>query len=454
MNRNLNKESLLAVYISKGINKKVNYYCFPIIKKEKWLKGAKTKYDIPQYIEGIPEGFAIFCTTKEAGKVRKYQERIERKKKEKETNEAIKAIKNNNIIGEVEDMDVINKRLIVGAINNINKKEDDNNKENMDEEKEYEDNDNENSITEELLEPLPRVDHKYCYICKTKFEKYINHIKSNSHFDNLYRHKSLFVKIKKSFEKIINFWEINNKNIKLRNSGINKNTLLPSTKIEENPIKENIYQNKKFSIINLFDNKKREIINSSKKSKRFYKINNNFSNIDLNKKLKFNKKEKYFSNKKEIHPSFNRIILNKNGNSEHIINLTINKNINKNIFINNAINEQGIKKENEFNYKIKTINYINICEKDEERSMKTFNDNQIQLYKEERIQPKFVTKSYPKFSTLPFNSTKSKKRKKNDLLKGTDIFVISHKKIDLDYFPILNFESSNKLINKTIILFK
>ena len=80
------------------MNKKVNYYCFPTIKKEKWLKGAKTRYDIPQYIEGIPEGFAIFCTTKEAGKVRKYQERIERKKKEKETNEAIKAIKNNNIL--------------------------------------------------------------------------------------------------------------------------------------------------------------------------------------------------------------------------------------------------------------------------------------------------------------------------------------------------------------------
>ena len=87
--------------------------------------------------------------------------------------------------------------------------------------------------------------------------------------------------------------------------------------------------------------------------------------------------------------------------------------------------------------------------------MTTFNDNQIQLYKEERIQPKFVTKSYKKFSTSQFNSiTKQKKRKKNDLLKGNDIFVISPKKIDLDYFPILNFESSNKLINKSIILFK
>ena len=442
------------------MNTKVNYYCFDKIKKERWLKGAKTKYDIPQYIEGIPEGFAIFCTTKEAGKVRKYQERIERKnklKKEKEANEAEKAIKNNEITREVEDMDVINKRLMAGAFN-INKKEEKNNKENMDEEKEYEDNDNGNSISDELQEPLPRVEHKYCYICKTKFEKYIKHIKSSTHFENLYRHKNLFVKIKKSFERIIHFWEINGKNINLgnygRNKKANKNTLLPSMKTEESPRQEKIYQNQKFAIISSFNNKKEGNVNSSRKSKKLYKINK-LSNIDLNKKLKFNKKENYYSNKKEIHPSFNGIILNKNGNGEHIINLTINKNINKNIFINNTINDQSIKKEKEFNYKIKTINYININEKEGERSMTTFNDNQIQLYKEERIQPKFVTKSYKKFSTSQFNSiTKQKKRKKNDLLKGNDIFVISPKKIDLDYFPILNFESSNKLINKSIILFK
>ena len=94
------------------MNKKVNYYSFPIIKKEKWLKGAKTKYDIPQYIEGIPEGFAIFCTTKEAGKVRKYQERIERKNKMKEAKEAAKIKNNNDINREVEDMDVTTKFIL------------------------------------------------------------------------------------------------------------------------------------------------------------------------------------------------------------------------------------------------------------------------------------------------------------------------------------------------------
>ena len=136
LSSNVNKESLLAVYISKGVNKKVNYYSFPIIKKERWLKGAKTKYDIPQYIEGIPEGFAIFCTTKEAGKVRKYQEQIEKRNKSKNKNEADNKKNdgkdiNEDINKEVEDMEVVNKRMIAGAMkmdeNEINKKNENNN---------------------------------------------------------------------------------------------------------------------------------------------------------------------------------------------------------------------------------------------------------------------------------------------------------------------------------------
>ena len=457
LNQNVNKESLLAVYISKGINKKVNYYSFPIIKKEKWLKGAKTKYDIPQYIEGIPEGFAIFCTTKEAGKVRKYQERIERKNKlkEKEKKEATKNINNNDINREVEDMDVINKRLIVGAINNnINEKVTKNHKENTEEEKESDDNDSNNSIIDEIQEPLPRADHKYCYICKTKFEKYLKHIKSDTHFDNLYRHKNLFVKIRKSFEKIINFWEINGRNKKLNNLGKNQNVLFSNSKTEETSIKDKITQNKKFNIINLFDNKKKRNINN-KKNRRSYKINNSIKNIDLNHNLNYNKMGKYFQNKKEVHPTFNKIILNKNENNEHIINLTINNNINKNIFINNSINEQMIKNELDLNYQINTINYININKNDNNTDNKTFNDNQIQISKEEKIQPKFVTKHYPKFPALVLNSIpKSRKRKKNEIIKNSEIFVINPKKIDFDYFPVLNVENSGKLINKTLLSFK
>ena len=438
MNRNLNKESLLAVYISKGINKKVNYYCFPIIKKEKWLKGAKTKYDIPQYIEGIPEGFAIFCTTKEAGKVRKYQERIERKNrmKEKEIFDK-KKITNNELNREVEDMDVINKRLIVGAINNINRNEENNQKENN--EIENEDENEDNSIINELQEPLPRIEHKYCYICKTKFEKYIEHIRSNSHFENLSRHKNLFIRIRKSFEKIINFWEIKDKNKKNKNYIINRKIFLSSTKEEESQIKGKNNQNKKFNIINLIEKKR----NKNKKIKDF--------NENIKRLYKINKNQKYFSNKNEFLYSTKRIILN----NKHIINLKINKSNNKNIFINKTFNEYKNKKEKDHSNKNINIININNNDDDDERTMKTFNDNQILIYKEDTKQPKFVTKYYPKFSTLQMrNISKPKKRKKNELIKGGDIFVISTpRKIDLDYFPILSIENSNKLINKNILFF-
>ena len=218
MSSNVNKESLLAVYISKGVNKKVNYYSFPIIKKERWLKGAKTKYDIPQYIEGIPEGFAIFCTTKEAGKVRKYQEQIEKRNKSKNKNEADNKKNdgkdiNEDINKEVEDMDVVNKRMIAGAMkmdeNEINKKNENNNDKDKKKDKDDEDN-KELKLYDELQEPVPRNDHKYCHICKTKFEKYLKHIKSYSHFENLQRHQSFFNRFKKSFERIVKFWDIKN----------------------------------------------------------------------------------------------------------------------------------------------------------------------------------------------------------------------------------------------------
>jgi len=200
--------------------------------------------------------------------------------------------------------------------------------------------------------------------------------------------------------------------------------MLNGKKTEEMLKKEGNYQNKKFNV-----------------------INNIISNIDLNKNHKF-KNEKFISDKNDVHPIFNRIILNKNGNNEHIINLTINKKINENIIINNTINN---------NHSIKTINYINISNKDEEKTIKTFNDKKIHIYKEEKSQPRFVTQCFPKFSTLQMPSlSKPKKRKKTDIFKGGgDIFVISTpKKIDFDYFPMLKIESPKKLINKSILFFK
>ena len=139
LSRDTNKESLLAVCVQNLVDKKLHYWAFPLIKEEKWFIGAKTKYDIPQYIEGIPDGFAIFCTTWEAGKIRKYQEQLDKKNRYKN---------NENKEREVEDMDVMNKRFIEKAMKKNNSLDGSKNR-------------NEDSDNEELDEPVPRGSNKY-----------------------------------------------------------------------------------------------------------------------------------------------------------------------------------------------------------------------------------------------------------------------------------------------------
>ena len=106
-------------------------------------------------------------------------------------------------------MDVINKRLIAGAmkmdeneINNKNKNND-NNKHNDD------DNHKELKLSDELEEPILRNDHKYCHICKTKFEKYIKHIKCFSHFENLERNQTFLIDLKNHLKELLIFGIIN-----------------------------------------------------------------------------------------------------------------------------------------------------------------------------------------------------------------------------------------------------
>ena len=152
--------------------------------------------------------------------MRKYQEQIEKKNKnnknELEHKKLTKKEINEEINRDVEDMDVVNKRLIAGAM----KMEENviNNKNEAKEKIDDEENNKDFLLSDELEEPIPRNDHKYCHICKTKFEKYVKHIKCYSHFENLQRHQNFFNRFKKSFERIINFWDI-------RNGRLSKNIL-------------------------------------------------------------------------------------------------------------------------------------------------------------------------------------------------------------------------------------
>ena len=68
------------MYLTENNYKKVHYYDFPIIKEVKWRNGAKTKYEIPQYINDIPEDFSVFSIIKEAGIIKNYQNKLKKKK--------------------------------------------------------------------------------------------------------------------------------------------------------------------------------------------------------------------------------------------------------------------------------------------------------------------------------------------------------------------------------------
>lgn len=144
---------MLAVVTQNLYGKKLHYYLFPEISEEKWKVGAKTKYDIPQYINGIPDGFSFFCTTWEAGKIKKYQELCE-----KLENKIENALNNNN--------------------------------------EEFE------------TEPKPRTEHKYCHICNNKYEDYITHINSSDHHNNLIKQKKIFNRISSTYERVTRFWKI------------------------------------------------------------------------------------------------------------------------------------------------------------------------------------------------------------------------------------------------------
>ena len=391
-------------------------------------------------------------------------------------------------------MDVVNKRLIAGAMkmeeNGINNNKNDK----YDKDKDDDDNNKDLVFSDELEEPIPRNEHKYCHICKTKFEKYLKHIKCYSHFENLQRHKTFFNRFRKSFERIINFWDIKKgRNIKNKNNieaNENISKLLSPIKSDEISTKEGSHQDRHIisNLINLLNNgNNNENINNNtnnniKNNNSEIIIKNNLSNskkllansnIDLNKPPKntqtlFN--TSYNNNKKEeksinkvftpFTPFINQTSIKKKSNNEHIFNLTYNNN---NININNSINfnfNNNIFK-NENKNSIKTVNYISINKKDEENLTKKIPDkNNIINNKDEKVplQPKkkFVIKCFPKFSTLQtFQLTKPKKRKKNDFYKGGDIFVISTpKKIDFDYFPVLSVDNPKKLINKNIVFFQ
>ena len=136
----------------KDYPRKTKYYSFPLVHKN-YISQNKTKFDIPFFIEGIPEGFSIFSTLEEAGKIRTYLKKV-----------------NNNL-----------------------------------------DNNNNNNIksNEINLDEKPKADHTYCHLCQSRYINYNEHINSFEHKDNLNKDFDLFLKIQNNFKRINHFWKNN-----------------------------------------------------------------------------------------------------------------------------------------------------------------------------------------------------------------------------------------------------
>ncbi len=94
-----------------------------------------------------------------------------------------------------------------------------------------------NKLEEEQIlktEPEPNKKEFLCQICKSRFDNYLEHIKSNLHAKNKSKYNDTFINIKKTFKRISEF---NNK--KNKKEFINfENNILVSTKEDSLPINE------------------------------------------------------------------------------------------------------------------------------------------------------------------------------------------------------------------------
>ena len=210
---------------------KIHLHEFPIIKESRWRNGAKTKYDIPQYIRNIPEEYPAICTIKEAGILRNIKKKEEKEKeKEKKKKMLPNLDKNNNKEKEKENSTITN--------NNRNQNVNENN--GVSKEKKV------NNINNILEEPMPNEMHKYCHLCKKQFENYLRHINSKNHKETALKYTDTFKSIKNVFNSINTFWhnkKDNNENQQKKNiiDNISKNLNDIEEKIEfdNEDIKEN-----------------------------------------------------------------------------------------------------------------------------------------------------------------------------------------------------------------------
>ena len=133
-------------------------------------------------------------------------------------------------------------------------------------------------------EPIPSKDHFICQICKVKFNKYLEHINSRFHKQNILQYKSLFLRIKLTFRRIIS--NIEEQNDIKKEETISVIELKSSSEEDKDSNKKKIKNDNKLIIESFF-------INFAIKDNNRENIKNNLIDNDTKKIMIKNMKKKW-----------------------------------------------------------------------------------------------------------------------------------------------------------------
>ena len=101
-------------------------------------------------------------------------------------------------------------------------------------------------------EPIPSKAHFICQICKVKFNKYLEHINSRFHKQNILQYRNLFLRIKLTFRRIIS--NIEEQNDIKKEETISVIELKSSSEEDKDSNKKNIKNDNKLKIESFFIN--------------------------------------------------------------------------------------------------------------------------------------------------------------------------------------------------------
>ena len=161
-----------------------------------------------------------------------------------------------------------------------------------------------NQLEEEKIlkeEPEPNKKEFLCQICKSRFDNYLEHIKSNLHNKNKSKYNEAFINIKNTFKRIVENNKIKNNNKKNKNDLIiEENNILISTKEDSLPFNDenNKIINEKKNLEKIEENVEENYKTQSEKNDieinvdDILKILETIENKEIKVEKKINKKRK------------------------------------------------------------------------------------------------------------------------------------------------------------------